>query len=66
MYQLYTQQPGAETYGGGGVSETILGNGLQMGFEKGTWERMDLVISTKLFSGARDWSADWSLRVDGT
>ena len=43
----------AEAYGGGGVSETVMGAAIQLGMEKGTWERDDLVISTKIFFGGR-------------
>ena len=41
------------TDGGGGVSETVMGAAIQLGMEKGTWERDDLVISTKIFFGGR-------------
>lgn len=45
----------AEGYGGpGGVSERILGQCIARGLADGVWERKDLVISTKLFSGTRD------------
>eukprot|EP00004_Rigifila_ramosa_P028723 TRINITY_DN9850_c0_g1_i1.p1 TRINITY_DN9850_c0_g1~~TRINITY_DN9850_c0_g1_i1.p1 ORF type:complete len:381 (+),score=103.73 TRINITY_DN9850_c0_g1_i1:34-1143(+) len=43
----------AETYGGGGTSEIIMGEAIKLGIERGTWERCDLVISTKLMFGAR-------------
>ena len=43
----------AEGYGGAGASERVLGECLQKGMERGLWERMDLVISTKLFGGGR-------------
>ena len=35
-------------YGGAGASERVLGNCIATGIERGLWERMDLVISTKL------------------
>ena len=37
----------------GGVSEEIMGEAVKIGIEKGTWARMDLVISTKLMWGGR-------------
>lgn len=44
----------AEGYGGpGGVSERIFGEAIKRGIDHGVWERKDLVISTKLFSGTR-------------
>jgi voltage-dependent potassium channel beta subunit len=43
----------AEAYGGAGVSEKIMGAAIKMGIERGTWERADLVISTKIFFGGR-------------
>eukprot|EP01043_Picozoa_sp_COSAG02_P017283 COSAG02_NODE_781_length_17261_cov_433.056054_1_plen_387_part_00 len=43
----------AEVYGGGGSSERVLGNVIQKGIERGLWERMDLVITTKLHMGGR-------------
>jgi len=43
----------AESYGGGGVSERIMGEAVQLGLSRGLWERADLVISTKLFGGGR-------------
>lgn len=43
----------AEGYGGAGASERVLGECLQKGMERGLWERMDLVVSTKLFGGGR-------------
>jgi voltage-dependent potassium channel beta subunit len=43
----------AENYGGGGVSERIMGEAIQMGIDRGYWERSDLVVSTKLFGGGR-------------
>ena len=43
----------AEAYGGGGVSERLMGDAIQLGLERGTWERDDLVISTKIFFGGR-------------
>ena len=30
-----------------------MGDAIQLGFERGTWERDDLVISTKIFFGGR-------------
>jgi len=43
----------AEGYGGAGVSEKIMGEAIQLGLQRGVWERPDLVISTKIFSGGR-------------
>ena len=43
----------AEGYGGAGASERVLGGCIQKGMERGLWERMDLVISTKLYGGGR-------------
>ena len=43
----------AEVYGGGGSSERVLGDAIKIGMDKGTWERADLVISTKLHGGGR-------------
>ena len=40
-------------YGGGGSSERVLGSVIQKGIERGLWERMDLVITTKLHMGGR-------------
>ena len=37
----------------GGVSEVIMGQAVQLGIKEKLWERMDLVISTKLMWGAR-------------
>ena len=31
----------------------VMGKAIQLGMEKGTWERDDLVISTKIFFGGR-------------
>eukprot|EP00005_Dracoamoeba_jomungandri_P005204 CAMPEP_0174261542 /NCGR_PEP_ID=MMETSP0439-20130205/11485_1 /TAXON_ID=0 /ORGANISM="Stereomyxa ramosa, Strain Chinc5" /LENGTH=374 /DNA_ID=CAMNT_0015346029 /DNA_START=35 /DNA_END=1156 /DNA_ORIENTATION=- len=44
----------AETYGLLGESELIMGQAIQRGIDLGTWERCDLVISTKIFGGYRD------------
>lgn len=45
----------AEGYGGpGGVSEQIFGKCIARGISESVWERKDLVISTKLFSGTRE------------
>jgi hypothetical protein len=30
-----------------------MGDAIRMGIEEGTWERMDLVVSTKIFFGGR-------------
>ena len=38
----------AEGYGGAGASERVLGECIQTGLERGLWERMDLVVSTKV------------------
>lgn len=43
----------AEGYGGAGVSEIIMGEAIQLGLQRGVWERPDLVISTKIFTGGR-------------
>ena len=43
----------AEGYGYAGAAERVLGEAVQMGFQKGTFDRMDLVISTKLHNGGR-------------
>jgi aryl-alcohol dehydrogenase-like predicted oxidoreductase len=42
----------AEIYANG-QSEIIMGKVLEMGVERGVWEREDLVISTKLFFGTQ-------------
>ncbi|KAF1317688.1 K+ channel protein, partial [Globisporangium splendens] len=42
----------AEAYGLG-KSEEVVGQAIQMGIEKGVWAREDLVISTKIFVGAK-------------
>ena len=43
----------AEVYGGGGSSERVLGDAISIGLEKGTWDREDLVVSTKIHGGGR-------------
>lgn len=43
----------AEAYGGDGVSESIMGEAVQAGLQRGVWDREDLVISTKIFFGGR-------------
>eukprot|EP01045_Picozoa_sp_COSAG04_P000263 COSAG04_NODE_5_length_50521_cov_24.772639_40_plen_179_part_00 len=43
----------AEGYGYAGAAERVLGEAVAAGLEKGTWDRMDLVISTKLHNGGR-------------
>lgn len=43
----------AEGYGGAGSSERVLGSCIATGIERGLWERMDLVVSTKLHGGGR-------------
>ena len=43
----------AEVYGGGGSSERVLGDAIKIGMDKGTWERADLVISTKAATTTR-------------
>ena len=40
-------------WGRGGESEVIMGQAVQIGLGEGEWERMDLVISTKLMFGGR-------------
>ena len=42
----------AEGYGAG-ASERVLGQAIAMGVKRGIWERMDLVVSAKLFFGGR-------------
>ena len=37
----------------GGVSEVIMGQAVQLGIKEKLWDRMDLVISTKLMWGGR-------------
>eukprot|EP00005_Dracoamoeba_jomungandri_P005456 CAMPEP_0174258468 /NCGR_PEP_ID=MMETSP0439-20130205/7454_1 /TAXON_ID=0 /ORGANISM="Stereomyxa ramosa, Strain Chinc5" /LENGTH=376 /DNA_ID=CAMNT_0015341987 /DNA_START=30 /DNA_END=1160 /DNA_ORIENTATION=+ len=44
----------AETYGLFGESEIIMGQAVALGIEEGTWDRSDLVISTKIFGGYRE------------
>merc|ERR1719247_1962215 len=43
----------AEAYGGAGESEEIMGEAIQVGLQRGTWDREDLVISTKIYFGGR-------------
>lgn len=43
----------AEAYGSGGVSESIMGEAVQLGLQRGVWDREDLVISTKIYFGGR-------------
>jgi len=43
----------AEVYGGGGSSERVLGDAISIGLAKGTWDREDLVVSTKIHGGGR-------------
>jgi aryl-alcohol dehydrogenase-like predicted oxidoreductase len=43
----------AEGYGYAGAAERVLGEAIQIGLKKGTWDRMDLVVSTKLHNGGR-------------
>lgn len=43
----------AEAYGGAGVSEAIMGEAIQLGLQRGTWDREDLVVSTKIYFGGR-------------
>jgi voltage-dependent potassium channel beta subunit len=43
----------AEGYGYAGAAERVLGDAIQLGLARGTWDRMDLVISTKLHNGGR-------------
>ena len=42
-----------EGYGGAGASERVLGECIQTGMKRGLWERMDLVVSTKIHGGGR-------------
>lgn len=41
----------AQAYGNGNA-ERIMGEAVRLGIEEGTWDREDLVISTKIFAGA--------------
>ena len=43
----------AEGYGESGEAERIMGAAVARGIAEGVWERMDLVVSTKLFFGGR-------------
>jgi voltage-dependent potassium channel beta subunit len=56
----------AEVYGGeGAVSEVIMGETIQLGLKRNVWERDDLVISTKIFGGARGKKDKWNLNSVG-
>jgi len=43
----------AETYSNG-AAETVMGEAIKIGEEKKTWERSDLVVTTKIFFGTKD------------
>ena len=43
----------AEVYANG-KSEIVMGKAIEMGIERGVWKRTDLVVSTKMFFGAKD------------
>ncbi|KAG7379572.1 Voltage-gated potassium channel subunit beta-2 [Phytophthora pseudosyringae] len=47
----------AEAYGGG-LAETNMGAAIKKGVAEGTWSREDLVITTKLFFGAKGFAVE--------